>query len=331
MAVQDLSDVTPDTTSEDIAAYAAQVMQEVEADRQGEPDEKSDAQIIAEHSGIVQSNDTPAEKNSSSDTAIDDGEDSGTASESPKWLSDDVKAEAAAYGIDESELAEFASREEFNRALKLFDKAALEAGRKAMVESEEKVATRNEKGQFAKKEEPKADQSKGAAPKDGRYQVSLNPEMYDEEIISEFGRLTEHYESRFAALEAHFMEASAKAEEQQFDNFIDSLGHADLFGTTGKESEKELERRRDLNVAVKAQMIGLEKLGRPAELSKQLISRVANMVFAEELSKKLLKQQTRKISRQSDGRLGGSPTKPQPPSDNPADHYDRLYKEMQRS
>jgi hypothetical protein len=103
---------------------------------------------------------------------------------------------------------------------------------------------------------------------------------------------------------------SASAEEQRFDSLVDSLGHADLFGATGKESDKELERRKDLNVAVKAQMIGLAKLGRPAEMSPQLISRVANMVFGEELGKKRLKQQTSKISKQNQLRQGGSPTKP---------------------
>jgi hypothetical protein len=161
--------------------------------------------------------------------------------------------------------------------------------------------------------------------------VSLSPDLYDEEIIGEFSRMRDHYESRLEALESHFAEASASAEEQRFDSFVDSLGHTDLFGVTGKESDKELERRRDLNVAVRAQMIGLERLGRPAEMSQQLISRVANMTFGEELKKKLLKQQTSKISRQSQMRQGGSPTKPLPPSDNPRDEADRLYKELSRS
>jgi len=330
MALDNLADVTPDTSSEDIKAYAEQVIKEIEGDRAGE--RKSDAQITNEHANTPQPGDkpkeTPVENNSDSNTALE-GENTGDESVSPEWLTDDVKAEAAAIGIDESELAGFASREELDRALHLFDKTALEAGRKAMAEGETKV--RNELGQFAKKEEPKADTPKAETPKDGSYQVTLSPELYDEEIIGEFTRMRDHYESRFAVLEAHFTQAMAKEEEQRFDSFIDSLGHADLFGTTGKESEKELERRRDLNVAVKAQMIGLEKLGRPAELSQQLISRVANMVFGDELSKKRLKQQTRKISRQSDGRLGGSPTKPLPPSDDPREAADRLYRELERA
>ena len=328
MALSDLKEATPYTPSEDIKAYAESVVNEVQADRKGET--KSDAQITNEQAGLPQPGDktreTPVENNSDSDTALE-GEDSGDVPESQEWLTDDVKAEAAAYGLDESELADFTSREELDRALRLFDKTALEAGRKAMAESED-GKTRNEKGQFVKKEEPKTAPAKDETPKDGRYQVSLSPDLYDEEIIGEFTRMRDHYESRLEALESHFAEQSASAEEQRFDNFVDALGHADLFGVTGKESDKELERRRDLNVAVKAQIIGLERLGRPAEMSKELISRVANMAFGDELSKKRLKQQTSKISRQSNQRQGGSPTKPLPPSDNPRDEADRLYREL---
>ena len=331
MGLADLTEATPDTSSDEIRDFAEQVAKEVEADRAG--DGKSDAQITNEQAGTPQPSakidETPAEKNTGKDTALE-GEDTGETPETPEWMTDDVKAEAATYGIEESELADFASREELDRALRLFDKSALEAGRKALAEEEGK--TRNEKGQFVKKEEPKADAPKeDDTSKDGRYQVSLDKDVYDEEIINEFTRLRDHYESRFEALEAHFAEQSAMAEEQRFDSFVDSLGHADLFGVTGKESEKELERRRDLNVAVKAQMIGLAKLGRPAEMSQQLISRVANMAFGEELAKKRLKQQTSKISKQSQLRQGGSPTKPLPPRDDPRDEADRLYKELERA
>ena len=331
MALADLKEATPDTSADDIKQYAESVAQEVEQERKGEPEGKSDAQITNEQARPAKDEPkkTPVEKNSDRDSALE-GEKTGDVPESPEWLDDDVKAEAAAYGVEESELADFASREELDRALRLFDKTALEAGRKAMAEGDD-APVRNDKGQFVKKEEPKAEPPKEETQQDGRYKVSLDPDLYDEEIIGEFTRLREHYESRFEALESHFAEASASAEEQRFDNFVDSLGHTDLFGTTGKESDKELERRRDLNVAVKAQMIGLERLGRPAEMSQQLISRVANMAFGEELGKKQLKQHTRKISKQSDRRQGGSPTKPIPPSDEPREEFARLFDEMARA
>ena len=202
MALADITEATPDTTSEDIKEFVEQLAQEVQQDRKGEPEKKSDAQITSEQAGIPQPGnkpkETPAEDKSSSDTAIDDGEDTGAVEEVQEWMTDDVKAEAAAYGIDESELADFASREELDRALRLFDKTALEAGRKAMAEGES--PTRNEKGQFVKKEEPKPEPPKKETSHDGRYQVSLSPDLYDEEIIGEFTRMRDHYESRLEAL-----------------------------------------------------------------------------------------------------------------------------------
>lgn len=329
MAIKELSEIGTDTTTEEIKQYAESLVAEIEQDRAGESSKsepKSDAQITSEQAGIEQPDHKLAETNSGKDSATNDGEETGTDEEGLEWLTDDVKAEALAYGISEAELADFTSREEFDKVLRLFDKTALDAGRKAMAEAE---TGRNERGQFVKKEQPKSE-SKPPVSQDEGYKVSLDPDVYDEHIIGEFNRLRDHYESRLGALEAHFAEARAIQEEQRFDNLVDSLGHADLFGTTGKETAQELDRRKDLIVAVKAQMIGLEKLGRPAELSKQLVSRVANMVFGEELSKKLLKQRTRSISKQSNGRMGGSPTKPLPPSDNPRDHFDRLYREMER-
>lgn len=329
MTISTLTDVTPDTSTNDIKAYAEQVIQEVEADRAGET--KSDAQITSEQAATPQpsdKNETRAEANSGSNTAKDEGETSGITAESPEWLTDDVKAEAAAYGIDESELSDFASREELNRAFRILDKTAIAAGQKAVAESD--GIPRNEKGQFAKKEEAAADKPKEATPKEGRYTVSLNPDLYDEEIIGEFTRMRDHYESRLEALESHFMAENAKAEEQRFDGEIDKLEMPKLFGTTGKETAEELKRREDVMAQAKILQAGHKIYGRDVPI-ETLVKRSAQIVFASEFEKHLLKQQTRKISRQSNSRLGGSPVKPLPPSDDPREAADRLYREMERA
>lgn len=328
----EFNDLTEQSTKEEVSAYAEQVVKEVEAERAGEPDKlKGDAQIASEHAGKPSVDKTsPAAPNSGSDDTAeveDQSEDSGK--EAASWLDDDLKAAATAYGINESDLADFASREEFERALRIFDKTALEAGRKALAAEGEgdKGRERNEKGQYVKKDEPVPEPPK----QDGRYEVTLDTDVYDDEIVAEFNRLRDHYESRVAALEARFAEADALAEEQRFDGYVDALGHADLFGKTGSESPEELQRRQDLLVAVKAQQIGLQQLGRPTDLNEFLVNRVARMVFADELGKKDLKQRTRKISRQSNGRQGGGATRPSDPPENPRDHFDRLYRELERA
>jgi hypothetical protein len=321
-------ELNEDMTSEDIKSFAESIVEEVQQERQGES--KSDAEIVTDVASVEKPS---AEEKSSTKTAeVEDlGEKTGSKSKAPKWLSDDVIAEATAYGIDEEDLSDFASREELEKVFRIFDKRALDVGRKAMADGDEGKA-RNEKGRFVKSEDTKEDDEPSESRKrSDRYEITLSKDLYDDEIVDEFARMRDYYESRMEKLESHFTVSSAKSEEERFDNFVDSLGHAELFGKTGKESEKELQRRTDLHVAVKAQMIGLEQLGRPVEFSDKLVDRVAHMLFAEELSKKRLKQQTQKVFKQNQLRQGGSPIKPQPVSDNPRDEFDRLYKELERS
>jgi hypothetical protein len=329
MPVEELSE---DLSSDEIKEYAAQVAAEVQEER------KSDAEIVAGNSPEpsrkasekTELNETTAEDNSGESTEADSQGEESSDTKSAKWLTDEVMAEAATYGLDEADVAEFASREELDRAFALFDKTALNLGRKAMVEGEDDAPARNEKGQFVKKEEIEdLDESPNESQKEDRYEVQLDADLFDEEIIGEFTRLRDHYESRLEVLEAHFQESIVRAEEERFDNFVDSLGYADLFGKTGQESKEELERREDLLVAVKAQVIGLKELGRPAEMDERLIARVANMVFADEIGKKKIKQRTQKVSKQNRLRQGGSPTKPLPPSDDPREAAERLYKELE--
>jgi hypothetical protein len=347
------------TAETDAKAYAEQVVAEVAAERAGETgkpgkSEKSDAQIVSEQSTAKQPQEsskpadkTPtAEKSSGDDDTVEveaDAKDQGdeTGDKASSWLDDDLKTEMAAYGIDESELADFASREELERALRLFDKSALEAGRKALAESDGKTKkpeaeeatgrARGEGGKFL----PKEGKPEAGKAKTGRYEISLpkeeDPDGFDNRLIGELEAMRDHYESRLELLESRFHEADAKAEEERFDTLVDSLGHADLFGKTGSEGPKELQRRQDLIVAVKAQQIGLERLGRPTELNESLVSRVARMVFAEDLAKKDLKQRTRKISKQSSSRQGGGVTRPQDPREDPRAEADRLYRELERA
>jgi hypothetical protein len=343
MPVAEITDLTEDSTKEDVQEYVDQVAKEVESDRAGE--EKSDAQITSEHASTQQPDhkEKTAETDSGSDETAEaesQGEDTGNDSEGPEWLTDELKAEAAANGIEESEISDFSSREEVERALRLFDKSALEAGRKALAESEsesDKGKTRNEKGQFEKNETPKADDEPvdTKSQVEGQYEIKLDTDLYDEEIVDELTGLRDHYESRMQALESRLVaseERSTEAEEiskeRHFDNLVDSLGHADLFGKTDKETTKEKDRRDDLFVEVETYLLGRKALGRPAELTEELMKRISRSIFSEEIGKKELKNRTRKISRQSNGRQGGGATRPQDPRDDPRDAADRLYKEM---
>lgn len=321
-----LEELTEQSTTDEVKEYAAQVVEEVVQERAGE---KGDARITAEHADNEHKETTPVEPGGKADDAKGEVE---AGEESKSWLDDDVKAEAAAYGIEESELADFASREEFDRAVRLFSKRALAAGQKALTEE----TGRNEKGQFVKKTEPKAEpkaEEKSKA-QDGRYEIKLDKATYDEPLVDELTGIRDHYqaryeelEMRFKALEERFLEADAKAEEDRFDSAIDKFDMPKLFGVTGKETPDELKKREAVMAQVQVLKAGFRTFGRDVEI-EALVRQAAPMVFSSEFDKHNLKHRTRKISRQSNGRQGGGATRPQDPREDPRDEADRLYREL---
>ena len=92
MTVSAFSDITPSTSSDEIKALAEQVIQEAKADSGAV---KSDAQIVSEHASASPPDNKPPEtiaENKSGKTTADKGEITGSAEESPEWLTDDVTA-----------------------------------------------------------------------------------------------------------------------------------------------------------------------------------------------------------------------------------------------
>lgn len=319
-----LEEITEQSTSDEISEYADQVVKEVEAERAGE---KGDAQITAEHADNEHREIKPTVEKKS-----DAGEESAEKEDDSRdWLDDDLKGEVAAYGIEEAELADFASREELERAMRLFDKSALTAGRKALAEDGEKASGRNAKGQFEKKTEPAAKAEEKSTVKDGNDQLSERFRAeYDDVIVGVIDKIHERYEpliNRLEALEARIVEADARAEEQGFDSAIDKLDMPKLFGTTGKESAEELKRREEVMVQARVLQAGYRSFGKNVEIPS-LVGRAAPMVFSSDFEKQKLKNHTRKITRQSNSRQGGGATRPQDPREDPRDAADRLYREM---
>jgi len=328
MALSDITEATPSTTSAEINEFVDQLVKDVEKDRQGEPERKSDAQITSEQGDIDQpgssKEELPAVKNSGRDTA-NLGEEAGNATEGQEWLTDEVIAEAAAYGISEDDLADFANRDELNRAFRILDKTALNAGVKSVEDGQ--GTPRNEKGQFTKKEEP-AEKPSEKTSTGNRYELPENfGDLYDETIVNAITGMRDHFESRLMALEEHYTQVAREAETHQFDSEVDKLSMPKLFGKTGEETAEELERRQSVMAQAKLLQAGHKLYGREMPISL-LVKQAARAIFAAEFEKQLLKDKTKRVSRQSNGRLGGSPTKPLPPSENPRDHFDRLYKEL---
>jgi hypothetical protein len=295
-------------THEEIEAFVDQAVKDIEADRSGDNVPTANDQnrdIVPDAARIVDDNNIPVTER---DAAAEAG--------SADWRDDDFKAMITAYGMDETAFSDFASRDEAERAIRLLDKRAQEMGREELA----KGSSKDEKGHFAKEES----QEENETPGDG-FRVTLDSNVFHEDLVSGLEKLQEHYEERFRILESRFEEADVRAESEKYDQYIDALDYPELFGVTGNETPEELNRRRDLVVAAQAYHLGLERLGHSVPLDKSLFERAARMAFTDELAKKDWKAKTRKVSRGSNLRMGGGQTRPTDPTESLLQWAEREY------
>ena len=302
----DIKELTEESTKEDFDAIVEQLSEEADAEETVVEDskEKSDAQITSEQADIEDTAD------SDPPVAVEKGEKKTDKAKKSDWQ-DEAIVEAAAYGFDEDDVAEFETREEFDRAMKLFERKV-----------------QSERDKLDEDGNAKAVDGDPAKPDDGRYEIQIDKDRFDDELVDELTRMRDHYETRLASMEERIKTEEAVAAEEKFDRTVDTLGFANLFGKTGEETEKEMARREDLYRKVKVEERVLKSLGHEVGDYDALVQRIARAAFPEEYDKKLIKNHTRKISKQSNSRQGGGVTRPTDPPEDPRDYAERLYKEM---
>jgi hypothetical protein len=148
-------------------------------------------------------------------------------------FSDELLARAEKLGLSKEEVADFGTEEAANKALTLFEKKSTATG----TQTEQK---------------PDSDANKNAATAAfKKYEVKLDPNVFDPEIIETVNGINEHYSKQFEAMEGQLNEArqslnrqQALQFEQQFDGWIKELGdgYKDVLGDgRGAEMDKKSE------------------------------------------------------------------------------------------
>jgi hypothetical protein len=280
-----------------------------------------------------------AGKKESAAAKDDDGEDSAEEEEAGQdWLDDDLRAEVSAMGIEGELLSEFSSREELDKALKLLDLAAMKAGRAAVEpRGDEEPADKGKTGRKHRADGTfaPADEEKQADPKPGDFKLDLDPEEYGEGLVTQVKALHDHFasklnaaEERAARLEQAWQSQQTLVFEERFDSVVESLGHSDLFGETGKETPAQMANRQKLMGEYLPYEIGLRAQGRNPVLGRSLVDRVCRMAFADHLSKKERKALTKKISKQSALKGGDAGGKGPETPESRKERFRRMYKEM---
>ena len=332
------TEITDDTPREDVDAIVKGVMKQKELNGGTEAADGQDTSKQTESTQAEVGDEQSAAESVEDDAAADQeevgGEDSvkkdkeGSQKQEQGWLTDDVRSELPRW-ISDEDLSEFSSRDEFDRALALMDRAALRAGREAgkqggSEESQgaeptgERKQEHSQDGKFRKRQE---EDGKGKDSESKPFEIDLDLSEFDEDLGEKvkdaFTGLRDHYEARLQSLDERFdaIEAEGRTREAavaatQFDAIVDSLGYAGLFGKAGEESEKELEARRTLFNGVEAYSAGLAKFGREAPVNKAFVGRVVRMEFAEFVSKQDHKNLTKRITRQSNMRMGVGAERP---------------------
>jgi hypothetical protein len=345
-------EIKDDATREDVNAMVKEFMEER-------------AELASEKAGEkVGEDDTSKQTRAGDDDSADDdaaaeagsedsGEDENSGSQKKSWLTDEIRAELPRW-ISDDDLSEFSSRDELDRALGLMDRAALKAGRDAGTKggeedqdagsTKQRGQERGQDGKFVKQK--KREEAKGDDDSSQSFEIELDLSEYDDGLQDKIkGALTglrDHYEGRMKALDDRFNaieEANesrqAAAIEAQFDAIVDSLGHADLFGQSGEETDKQLEARRKLFDEHHVYLTGLKALGREGRMDKASVARVLRMAFADHISKQEQKNLTKRFQKQSNMRMGVGAERPaEQPFAGPLTRHPeivRLYKELREA
>lgn len=356
--LDELTGKSPEEIKAIAGRFAAEQNKEVEAKNKAkaegeggdEEESKTDSQRLADESPgdsdtsqSFEGDETPASEDAA---AKKGGEDSEDGDEDSDWLTAELQDECTALGLTESDLAEFKSREELDRVLRVMARQALQVGQEALTgeggakygqsaTTDKHGREHGTDGQYLPKKR-QGGREEGESQETPSYKVELDPDEHGPGVVDEFNRLRDHYEERLQGMEERFADYEEREAQREraayhahFDALVDQLGHKDLFGKAGEESPAQLARRRKLFDAHEPIAAGLQQLGRGGELSLSLLRMTLPTAFSEELERKQRKKLTKKITDQSAGRMGSGTTKPAKHEPQGMEKWQLLYQELE--
>lgn len=229
-------------------------------------------------------------------------------------LSEDLGELVESLGLSEDDLSEFDGPEEVERHAKILDKQLMKLGNRP---GDEQVKALESKDEQEKKEELSERVAERPRGQDGRfigkdaipYEPELSSDEYDEQLVSEFKKMGEHFEGRILRLESMLRDSEERlrqSERQQYDTLVDSLGHPDLFGDPDQPRTKaHRDNKSKLLDTADVIAAGMKALGRNVSVTPALLKRALNQEFADHLSKKQRQDYAKRVKDQSKKRLSG--------------------------
>lgn len=238
------------------------------------------------------------------------GEDQGDDSETTDWLDQETHDLATAMGLTDEDLSDFGSREELDRALRIIDRKAFEAGKKPLIPA-------------AQPEKPAAAPQAAKKPVtifDDLSQFKVDENVFDPDAVKPINTFVEAAAATIKDLQtrlARFEQQSASAQVENLRSkaleSLHSLGHVELFGKPGERpTEAQLA---NIHKAIDAHFVhakGLLAAGKKPEPTPAFLKAAVYLAFGDEITKQQQQRLTDKLRKQSARRTGGSSAKPLP-------------------
>ena len=124
-------------------------------------------------------------------------------------------------------------------------------------------------------------------------------------------------DARIAKLEAVIQQQqqqqqsqAAMSKVQEFDQIIDDLGHAELFGERGQRTPEQIQNVAKVWEDHRIRQLGLQAAGRPDRNDRPFVLRAVQAVFGEKLTESAKKQVVQGLKQQGRKIMGGPAGKP---------------------
>lgn len=179
---------------------------------------------------------------------------------------------------------------------------------------------------------------------EGAYEIKLDPEVYDEELVGELRALNEHYQGQVNELRALIVPVVERAQAaerqayyQEFDRMLDGVGARELFGKgPGREMTEgspELQARRELLDEIETIRAGRTSRGQKPMSEQEVFKRALRAVHGEAMEKirgkglqQRLGERKKQIMARPSQRMAGAET---PPEEKAKEFVERWARENQ--
>ena len=223
------------------------------------------------------------------------------------WLDQETRDLAAAYGIDDDDLAAMPSREVLAVAMRAIDKKAFAAAKAPAETGRTPEKPAQQPGQTAQDVDDALAKLEAFNLED-ELGADDAPKIRDafKAVTAELKALRDW---RTAQQQTEGQRALRQLQSEALES-LHSLGHAELFGKPGEEPTKE--QAANIQKAIDAHFVharGLIATGRQAAPTPPFLKAAVHSVFGDQIVNQTKQQQLAKLKAQSSRRTGGGTTK----------------------